>query len=142
MRSDSDSSIYIIQNPFQIPKVPGAPPRLGIPPHISEEGIPDQGETELVIPVELWTENHQNERGDPCNGCPSCLQSPELNLKVQTFQQQARKYQRWNKQVQEEENRISTEHQRRETTRDAKLLPLEQELNKEEEWEDCFSQGL
>ncbi len=92
--SDSSGSIHIIQNTFQIPEVPRAPPVSGPPPHITGEAIPDQGETELIVPVELWTENHRNERGDPCDRCPLCLQNPEVNLKVLTFQHRAREYQR------------------------------------------------
>lgn len=128
--SDSDSSIHITQSSFQIPEVPRAPPVSGPPPHITGEAIPDQGETELIVPVELWTENHRNERGDPCDGCPLCLQSPELSLKVQTFQHRAREYQRWTARVEAEEKRIASEHQRREATRNADRLPVEQELNK------------
>ena len=110
------------------PRVPRLPPPQGIPPHITGEVPEDRGGEELLPLIEVWTTNHQNSQGDPCDGCAECLGTERLQLLVHQFHERTRQYQALETTLGREEDRIEAEAARQEREQLRARNPLAQEL--------------
>ena len=102
----------------------------------------DQGETELVVLEELWTINHTDPHGNPCDGCPTCTKSEALGRQVNTFRARATEYQYLEAQLEHETNRIQTELNRREEEWARARAPLDNELTVENRGRDREARRL
>ena len=78
----------------------------------------------------MWTANHLDSAGNPCDGCPTCLGSEDSLLypQIQQFQEKAKKYQRWEQRLEEQDKRLKAEEERRELEGSQARNPIQQEL--------------
>ena len=81
----------------------------------------------------MWTANHLDSTGNPCEGCPACLEAggSQLHAQIQQFQERARDYQRWEQRLEEHDKRVRTEEEKRELERKQAKNPIKQEWDEE-----------
>jgi hypothetical protein len=86
------------------------------------------GEEELQETAEVWTTNHRDSQGNPCDGCSECLPTEKLTLLVHQFQTRAKHYQKLELNLSKEEDRIEGEASKREKEQAQARIPLAREL--------------
>ena len=87
----------------------------------------DQGTEELEVAIEVWTVNHLDSQGNPCDGCPQCIGS-EGTAQTRLLKDRAQEYQTWEKREIQERARLAQETTKKQNQKERALLPIQQEL--------------
>ena len=87
----------------------------------------DQGTEELEVAVEVWTVNHLDNQGNPCDRCPQCVGSEEA-AKTLLLKTRAQEYQTWEKRELQEKASLAQETTKKQNQKEKALLPIHQEL--------------
>ena len=77
--------------------------------------------------MEVWTINHLNSQGNPCDWCPECV-GREDTTKALLLKKLAQDYQEWEKKALQEKASLAQETENKQKQKERALLPIQQEL--------------